>query len=39
MIGRLTRWISRLREPARDVNFGCCHRRGGHWRAGPAPKR
>ena len=39
MIARLRRLLAALREPSADVNFGCCHRRDGHWRAGPAPKR
>ena len=39
MIKRLKRLLSTLRQPANDVNLGCCHRRDGQWRAGPAPKR
>ena len=39
MIKRLKRLLSTLRQPEHDVNFGCCHRRDGEWRAGPAPKR
>ena len=38
MIGRLTRWLAALREPGKDLNLGCCHRRNGRWRAGPARK-
>ena len=30
--------LGRVTVPARPVDYDCCHRRNGQWRAGPAPR-